>query len=381
MGEDERQDELVDEAEAGLPLAMAEGRLGERGEPEAPAGPGAGAGRVRARSWTGRQSRPARAARPRSWSSRSAGPPGPPDRVGPRGEARKGLLASLRAVNEHLDRFIASMAADEPLDIERPSEGLRVESIYFRFLLLEPVRLESSRTGLSRFRRSERRKYMDSDRSPTCSTMSGSPILHRRHRRRHRSQLRRSGLRAGRRERVVDDAPILSLSGGDDFGGKFVRGLLAIVAVLMNEIPIIAIAADFGVISSLLAEGADTFGGVGGLAGWNGHHLPPASHLPLLDRHDRFGRPRSSSASRSRGTSAHFQFGEIWDFIRANLGDYLLAILIYVVASIIAGFGIIACGIGVLFTSFWVIGFFRFPDGNLWRGADLQAAISGARRR
>ena len=69
-----------------------------------------------------------------------------------------------------------------------------------------------------------------------------------------------------------------------------------------------------------------------------------------------------------------FQFGEIWDFIRANLGDYLLAILIYVVASIIAGFGIIACGIGVLFTSFWAYLVFAFLMGNLWRGADLQAA-------
>jgi len=51
-------------------------------------------------------------------------------------------------------------------------------------------------------------------------------------------------------------------------------------------------------------------------------------------------------------TSA-FRFGEIFGLITGNLGNYVIAILLGWLASLIAGFGVIACGVGVLFTSFW----------------------------
>jgi len=51
-------------------------------------------------------------------------------------------------------------------------------------------------------------------------------------------------------------------------------------------------------------------------------------------------------------TSA-FRFGELFGFITGNLGNYIIAILLGWLASLIAGFGVIACGVGVLFTSFW----------------------------
>jgi len=39
--------------------------------------------------------------------------------------------------------------------------------------------------------------------------------------------------------------------------------------------------------------------------------------------------------------------------ITGNLGNYIIALILAWVASVIAGFGVIACGVGVLFTSFW----------------------------
>jgi len=48
-----------------------------------------------------------------------------------------------------------------------------------------------------------------------------------------------------------------------------------------------------------------------------------------------------------------FQFGEIFAFIRNNIGDYIIAILLSWVASFIAFFGVILCLIGVFFTTFW----------------------------
>jgi hypothetical protein len=50
-----------------------------------------------------------------------------------------------------------------------------------------------------------------------------------------------------------------------------------------------------------------------------------------------------------------FQFGEIFSFIRNNIGDYIIAIILSWVASFIAVFGLILCVIGVFFTTFWAI--------------------------
>jgi hypothetical protein len=48
-----------------------------------------------------------------------------------------------------------------------------------------------------------------------------------------------------------------------------------------------------------------------------------------------------------------FQFGAIFSFISGNIGDYIIVILLSLVAGIVAGFGLILCIIGVFFTLFW----------------------------
>jgi len=48
-----------------------------------------------------------------------------------------------------------------------------------------------------------------------------------------------------------------------------------------------------------------------------------------------------------------FRFGELFGFITGNLENYIIAILLSWLAGLIASLGVIACGVGVLFTSFW----------------------------
>jgi len=48
-----------------------------------------------------------------------------------------------------------------------------------------------------------------------------------------------------------------------------------------------------------------------------------------------------------------FKFSEIFQWIRDNLKNYIIALLVIIVARILAALGVIACGIGVLFTMFW----------------------------
>lgn len=52
---------------------------------------------------------------------------------------------------------------------------------------------------------------------------------------------------------------------------------------------------------------------------------------------------------------AAFQFGEIFNFIKNNIGDYVIVVLLGWVTSLIAAFGLILCVVGVLFTGFWSI--------------------------
>ena len=52
--------------------------------------------------------------------------------------------------------------------------------------------------------------------------------------------------------------------------------------------------------------------------------------------------------------SAAFEFGRIWAFIKNNIGNYMLAVVVYLIARMI-GIGIFMLCIGVIFTAFWAI--------------------------
>jgi len=50
---------------------------------------------------------------------------------------------------------------------------------------------------------------------------------------------------------------------------------------------------------------------------------------------------------------AMFAFEKIWTLISENLGNYVTALVVMLLAGIAASFGAIACVIGVLFTQFY----------------------------
>jgi hypothetical protein len=53
--------------------------------------------------------------------------------------------------------------------------------------------------------------------------------------------------------------------------------------------------------------------------------------------------------------SAAFEFKKIWTYIRANIGNYLLAVVVWLVARFAAQFGVLLLCIGVVFTGFWAV--------------------------
>jgi len=134
-----------------------------------------------------------------------------------------------------------------------------------------------------------------------------------------------------------------------EFGGKFVKGLMILIIGFIYTIPIWLIMGCFWVAALAVGGGEGVqediltllSTGVGCLSGLYGLIIGVLSPAILI----------KYAVTGELGSA--FRFGEIFGFITGNLGNYILALILAWVASFIASFGIIACGVGVLFTSFW----------------------------
>jgi len=155
---------------------------------------------------------------------------------------------------------------------------------------------------------------------------------------------------------VVADAP-RPLPEWDDLGGIFNEGLrltavsliygLAIAAVVgvplaVVLVPLVAASAGHGDASEIL-------GGLG-LVGFVGlYGLAMLVYLVFA-----VFLPAALARSALRGTVADgFAWREILDFVRANLGNYLITLVIYLLASFLAQFGFLLCCVGVFPAAFW----------------------------
>ena len=65
--------------------------------------------------------------------------------------------------------------------------------------------------------------------------------------------------------------------------------------------------------------------------------------------------------------SAGFDFRRIWQFIRANVGNYILAFVVWLVARFAASFGFILLCVGVFFTAFWAFCVAAYAFGEVYR--------------
>jgi len=136
----------------------------------------------------------------------------------------------------------------------------------------------------------------------------------------------------------------------DDFGGKFIKGLMLIIIVLVYTIPIWLVACVLG--GGLAMAGAaesDALASMVGLISACANCLYLVWIIVVW-----IVMPAAGIRYAVTGEfMSAFQLGEIFSFIRANLANYVVAIIIAAVASFIASFGWIACLVGVLFTNFW----------------------------
>jgi hypothetical protein len=136
----------------------------------------------------------------------------------------------------------------------------------------------------------------------------------------------------------------------DDLGEMFSEGVRLIGVIFCYILPLIVIAMMF-VVPAILSDAFDNdflHAVTGGFAGCLAclivpialavtFFLPASLLFAIVEQ--RFG--------------AAFEYTRIWRFIKNNIGNYLLAIVVYLIARFIAGIGIALLCIGVIFTGFW----------------------------
>lgn len=136
----------------------------------------------------------------------------------------------------------------------------------------------------------------------------------------------------------------------DDLGEFFSEGLRMVGVVLVYVVPFIALVMLFvfpaAILGSADNEALEVLGS--GIAGCVWCLMVPLSLAVIL-----FMPASLLFTAVEQRFGAAFEFARIWAFIKNNIGNYLLAIVVYFVARFLGGFGIFLFCIGVIFTAFW----------------------------
>jgi len=154
-----------------------------------------------------------------------------------------------------------------------------------------------------------------------------------------------------------------------DFGDYFVQGLVSSLGGLVWAIPAILLSMVIAFISAATgyegdpqAAAAPVWLCVSGLSCLSGlYGLFLGAVTPAAMTH----------YAVSGEVGAMFRFGRIFKYITSNLGPYIIALLLGLVAAFIASFGVILCVIGVVFTGFWAMLVANYLLGQVYAASEL----------
>jgi len=145
----------------------------------------------------------------------------------------------------------------------------------------------------------------------------------------------------------------------DDLGGIFQDGLRVVGLYVLYGVGLVVAVAllacpfglMFGGLAAFTREGAaqDALGAIGGLGillaygvmlvlGLLLQLVTPAALVRVVFK---------------ESLSAGFEFRAVFEFIRRNIGNYLLALVVFLLSNFLAQFGVILCCVGVFPAIFW----------------------------
>ena len=138
----------------------------------------------------------------------------------------------------------------------------------------------------------------------------------------------------------------------DDLGGYFAEGARLIGVAIVYILPLVIVAMVLIIPSIAMSatdnEAAQVIGS--GMAGCLWCLMVPMSLAVMI-----FMPASLLFTVVEQRFGAAFEFGRVWPFIKNNIGNYLLAVVIYLIARFLGGFGMILFCVGVVFTAFWAM--------------------------
>lgn len=156
----------------------------------------------------------------------------------------------------------------------------------------------------------------------------------------------------------------------DELGDFFVEGFKLFVIGLVYIIPMALLVAVFVIPAAIFSNVGDseamrTFGGMSVSCVWC-LMFPIGLAIAIW-------LPGAFLMAITTGEfSAAFDFGRIARFIKANVGNYILAFVVWLVARFAAGLGIILLCVGVFFTGFWALAVAAFAFGMAYKLAEVK---------
>lgn len=164
--------------------------------------------------------------------------------------------------------------------------------------------------------------------------------------------------------RNVMNGTDLPLPEWDNLGDAFAEGFRLFVIGFVYYLPLVVLALLIGIPAAIAGamqnESLEFLGS--GFAGCMACLIVPVAFAITL------WLPAALLRSVATGQmSSAFEVGAIWQFIRTNVLNYLLAIAVYIVARFLGGIGVILFCIGVIFTAFWALLVQTHGFAQAWR--------------
>lgn len=168
-----------------------------------------------------------------------------------------------------------------------------------------------------------------------------------------------------------------------NFGDHFMKGLYVFVGYLIYFAPAIIIYCCVSILggfvtgalgSAASGAGRDAAGALGGVMSIVMMCLYCVVALLLLVAGVFFPAALTRFAMSQNQLSLFWDFRGAYELVSKNVSNYVMAILIAIVAGFVAGFGIILCFIGVIFTQFWSYLVTAHIFGQFWRAS--QGAVT-----
>ncbi|MGQ9828528.1 MAG: DUF4013 domain-containing protein [Roseiflexus sp.] len=137
-----------------------------------------------------------------------------------------------------------------------------------------------------------------------------------------------------------------------EFGDILGRGFLALIIQIVYLLPVIVLYGIFALLTFAIAAVAGDSDAGAATVGLLGLCLIPLQIITaLVCAGAALAAIMRYLATDSLGEA--FKFGEVIASLRRNIGSFLMILVVSILAGLVASLGLIACGVGVLFTGFY----------------------------